>query len=1292
MKKTFLSFLLGAIVIASTSVFVSCQDYDDEYRGLSEQISTNKKAFEDQVAALNAEIGKLQAQHAADVKALNAADSTLAGLISKEVADAKAYALAEAQKAYDNAVKYADEAAQKAAYETLEAAKAYADQVAAAQAQKEAQAVLVAANEAAQAQLTQAKKEIEAAIEAMNEQHAKDVAELQAEDAKIWEAINAAKALVAASVPTLEAAATTAAEAKTLAETNAKALETVSKSYADLAASVEAQGNQVAQAIKDNQAINDKIAALNKTVEDNAKDAADKYNTLVNSMNVISKNVSALESALADAQAQIAKNAEDIAAANAQIVTLSAQVNALEKALVDSIASVEEDVETAMTAAILLAGEAYTNAVADAAENAAAGDAALDAKIKANAKAIEDGLKDCAEAEKALAKKIADLKSEIDTKLADYATIAYVDGKFGSYYTIAQADSKIAAAVEDLPTKDDVDEMIKAAMGTATVDLSALYQNDLEVITDVHYYGAAGEVKCDYTKSFDYLPGWADVTFNGKDVKADQVTVDGSVKEESTITPAYIYFLLNPTTVEHFNQMYLIDEKAEHHPYFYVGKAQKVVDKEREELPYFNTRTQKGGNDVENTPVYKASVTVDNADIDWAKVIADPTYAPFAAQDAALDATKQLFAPVAEYNAIREQDGEVVKEYCYGEFAFDPTKIAVKTAFVVDSTKVTCDATDKDFGFDAKIENTYDLSLTFKDQNNDKIYKQVVACIKAFDGCDTEAPAAVTYMNGLYGEFEDVLEAGALENGLTGKSVAKEYDFYTFIYEYQVFDRDGDHFEYFDTVQIMPTIATKYATFDYLNLEPTSAAVQTTAAQDVEAALVWNNSYKDCKNFTVEFAPISEAAKKLAAGIQFDLAGAKVYDAPTAAVTTTYTKAEADAVTKLSVKYDPAQLTVGDVYSYTVTVKQESTLISVSTINVSMVRPAFWFDPVKITSTWNKDKTRTIAWAKANVRSEYSNAWYDLNGSFTNLPDATENPDAEGNEFVLSQKGYVPATLGDVVTMPETANEYIMEVVPEAVSANVAEAISWDAMKAYYTLEYGTNVFGLESLYGAGNGKDDKVGQFEIAYLSPIYYDGYKWNFGKQTFEGGCYLKGDVNVKAGDKNYAVFQVEFPEQETTIDSKNFIGSDDPSTSYYDPIKYFGTIATLDDPAAYAAYYAEREAKFISGTYTGELTYQDARILDIVVEQIDATKVPAEVVDAVAEHYGVTADAYVWNDPTNEYLFEVKPTLDITGGIYFKTYNKYPSLQSIPAFYYNMTVIDIWGCKKEYPFIITINPNE
>ena len=42
MKKSFLSFLLGAVVIASASVFVSCQDYNDDINNLQKQIDLNK--------------------------------------------------------------------------------------------------------------------------------------------------------------------------------------------------------------------------------------------------------------------------------------------------------------------------------------------------------------------------------------------------------------------------------------------------------------------------------------------------------------------------------------------------------------------------------------------------------------------------------------------------------------------------------------------------------------------------------------------------------------------------------------------------------------------------------------------------------------------------------------------------------------------------------------------------------------------------------------------------------------------------------------------------------------------------------------------------------------------------------------------------------------------------------------------------------------------------------------------------------------------------------------------------
>ena len=1299
MKKTFLSFLFGAIVIASTSVFVSCQDYNDEVNGLSEQISTNKKAFETEVATLEQQIKDLQAQHDKDVKALQDADKELKDLITEEIASVRGEATVAAQKAYDDAVKYADEAAQKAAYETLQAAKAYADQVAAAQAQKEAAAALVAANEAAQALVTEAKAKFQEAIDALEAQHAKDITDLQAEDAKIWAEINAAKTLLATASETLATASANAAQALALAQENQKALAAVKDSYNTLAASVEAQGKDIAKALTDNQAQNDKIAALNDEIAKVAKESADNYAKLVESVNAISKSVAATEKALADAQKQIDANTVAINKANADIVALSAEINALKGALADSIASVEEDIEATAMLSMLLAAQAYEDAVAEA----VAGDEALAAKIKDNTDAIVANLKACNDKDAALEKKINDLEKALNDKLAKYATIAYVDGKFASYYTIAQVDKEIADAVEELKglivAKEDVEKMIEDAL--KGIDLSALYQNDLDVITDVKLQGTWRQdptINCEYYYTYQYLPEWNGLTFNGKDVKADKYIIPGTEVEEKTASTGYFFVLLNPTTVEHHNQMYLIDEKAQHHPYFVVGQAQMITGEERANLPYLNTRAQQGGNDIENIPLYKVPVTVDANAVDWDKVKNDPAYVPFAEEKAELDVTNQLFAPVAEYNAIREQDGEIVKEYCYGDFRIYSDWFPVVASYNEDPEEVNCDATKEDFGFDAKIENTYDLSLTFKDQPNEKIYKQVVACVEAYDGCDVADADAVKYMNALIAQFEDVLESGALKDGLAGK-VDKKYDFYTFKFEYQVFDRDGDHFEYFDEVEILPEIATETATFNFTGLVPTSAAAQTTAAQNVDAKLVWNPSYKDCKTAAVEFAPANDAAKALATGIQFELKDAKTYDAPTAAVTGTYTKAEADAVKTLDVIYDPAKLTVGTTYSYTVTVKIGDKTISISTINVEMDRPAIWFkDLQKITSTWNKEKTLTIAWAKADVRSEFSDAWYILHGSFTNLPVVAANsaehpasevtPMADGSTFVMNYVGVEPTTMAAVKVMPQadqTPIDYQMYVVPAAVKANALDdATEFGAsnIECAYTLAYGTEAFGLENLYG-------KQGEFKVAFASPIYYDGYHWDFNKSAYTGGCKLVGDVpNADA-----AVFTVQFPEKSYRIDEANFVGSDDPSTSYYDPIKYFGKAVNLDDAADYQAWYAEREAEFITGTNGNvkNLTYQDARILKIDAQL--AASVPENVKESVAKSLKINdPENIVWNDPTNEYLFEQKPTLDATGGITFKTYNKYPSLQSVPAFYYNFQVTDIWGCVKNYPFVITINPNE
>ena len=55
MNKKFLSAILfGALMVGSTSTFVSCKDYDDDIDGLQEQIDANKKQIDDILAAIMA--------------------------------------------------------------------------------------------------------------------------------------------------------------------------------------------------------------------------------------------------------------------------------------------------------------------------------------------------------------------------------------------------------------------------------------------------------------------------------------------------------------------------------------------------------------------------------------------------------------------------------------------------------------------------------------------------------------------------------------------------------------------------------------------------------------------------------------------------------------------------------------------------------------------------------------------------------------------------------------------------------------------------------------------------------------------------------------------------------------------------------------------------------------------------------------------------------------------------------------------------------------------------------------
>ena len=109
MNKKFLSAILfGALMVTSTSTFVSCKDYDDDINGLQEQVDSNKTALESQITSLQTALTAAQssadaanaaataAKTAAD-KAQTAADKAAADVVAAQSAAQAAVATAKAE-------------------------------------------------------------------------------------------------------------------------------------------------------------------------------------------------------------------------------------------------------------------------------------------------------------------------------------------------------------------------------------------------------------------------------------------------------------------------------------------------------------------------------------------------------------------------------------------------------------------------------------------------------------------------------------------------------------------------------------------------------------------------------------------------------------------------------------------------------------------------------------------------------------------------------------------------------------------------------------------------------------------------------------------------------------------------------------------------------------------------------------------------------------------------------------------------------------------------------------------
>jgi regulator of replication initiation timing len=164
MNKRFLSTLLfGALFIASTSVFVSCKDYDDDIQNLQTQIDK---------AALKSELTALQSQLNDASTNATAAMKNLEEKLAKQAAEQNA-SNADLQKQIDAVKAAADAAAKDLAAKIEAAAKAAADaQAAADKAQQSADQAAKDAAEVAKAAKEAAEQLVAEAVKNLNEQNA----------------------------------------------------------------------------------------------------------------------------------------------------------------------------------------------------------------------------------------------------------------------------------------------------------------------------------------------------------------------------------------------------------------------------------------------------------------------------------------------------------------------------------------------------------------------------------------------------------------------------------------------------------------------------------------------------------------------------------------------------------------------------------------------------------------------------------------------------------------------------------------------------------------------------------------------------------------------------------------------------------------------------------------------------------------------------------------------------------------------------------------------------------------
>ena len=450
MNKKFLSAIMfGALMTASTGVFVSCEDYGDDIAHLQEQIDQNAAAADSELAA---KVAALQSQ----LSTLEAAQESL----KEQLATAKA----EAATAANNAL-----AAAQAAQAAADKAQGGADDAKAA----------AAAAQAAADKANQALSDAVARVAVLESK----VASLEATIAELSAASKDLNAKLA--------------EVQTLASTLKNSTD---KNAADVAALVKQVADLNAELGKVSSTLGARIDAVDAQLNE-IKATFDKYVT----KSELQAKADVLANMDAQLQLQIQTNLNYIKEMQAAIASLGEKDKELAATIEKNYADVMAEIEELATS------QAEALATLEAAVKA--GDAKLDEAIKAvqaiaetNAAAIKDiqatlATKADKTAVDALAKDLAQAMTDIADITADLAAykaevadeLASINASIEDLYDLAaqiaqsaQANYADIAALRELTAEQILDIQDMLAQLSQTVTSNYLYSVSIEEKLEEH--------------------------------------------------------------------------------------------------------------------------------------------------------------------------------------------------------------------------------------------------------------------------------------------------------------------------------------------------------------------------------------------------------------------------------------------------------------------------------------------------------------------------------------------------------------------------------------------------------------------------------------------------------------------------------------------------------------------------------------------------------------------------------------------------------------------------------------